>query len=60
MPGIGTRKGKSGYGPMIADTVLAMHEYVAESGNKVRKISQRARHCIWKTGNRSAAISESL
>ena len=41
MPLIDTRKGKSTYGPLIADTVLSMLEYVADNEKNLRKMSQK-------------------
>lgn len=41
MPLIDTRKGKNGYGSIMADTVLTMLEYVAENESNVRKIRQK-------------------
>ena len=41
MPLIDTRKGKSAYGPLIADTVLSMLEYVADDENSLRKMRQK-------------------
>ena len=41
IPQIDTRKGKSGYGLLIADTVLAMLEYVADEENSLRKMRQK-------------------
>ena len=34
-------KGKSAYGPLIADTVLSMLEYVADDENNLRKMRQK-------------------
>lgn len=54
MPLIDTRKGKSAYGPLIADTVLSMLEYVAlikqspKDETEGRNSScQRTRNLIW-------------
>lgn len=41
MPLIDTRKGKSAYGPLIADMVLSMLEYVADEDNSLRKMRQK-------------------
>lgn len=41
MPDIDTRKGKSGYGPLVADTVLRMLEYMKDIENSVRKMRQK-------------------
>lgn len=41
MPDIDTRKGKSGYGPLVADTVLRMLEYMKDTENSVRKMRQK-------------------
>ncbi len=41
MPQIDTRKGKSGYGSLIADMVLAMLEYVTDEDNNLRKMRQK-------------------
>lgn len=41
MPDIDTRKGKSGYGPLVADTVLTMLEYITDTENCIRKMRQK-------------------
>lgn len=41
MPDIDTRKGKSGYGPLVADTVLRMLEYITDTENSIRKMRQK-------------------
>lgn len=41
MPDIDTRKGKSGYGPLVADTVLWMLEYMTDTDNSIHKMRQK-------------------
>ena len=41
MPDTDSRKGKSGYGPLIADTVLTMLEYITDTENSIRKMRQK-------------------
>lgn len=41
MPEMDTRKGNSGYGPLVSDVVFTMFEYVADKDNNVRKMRQK-------------------
>lgn len=41
IPQLDTRKGKVPYGPLVADVVYALLEYITDSDNNVRKSRQR-------------------
>lgn len=43
-PDIDIRKEKSGYGPLVVDTVLTMLEYITDTENSIRKMRQK--ECI--------------